>query len=238
MNLCQAILLISFYVLSTFSLIAQKQFTASKILRKSDSSIIHHAHIINVNAKIGVISDQDGKFSIPTKPTDTLLISFVGYESIKIQVLEIENNIYLNRAVHTIQSFTVLPYKDFKEFKEAFTKLAIKDTIKDIVNPSIILSVAELKSYIPRGMRKSGAYSNPQKERYLEMLRKGKLRTQRFNPQVIKKLTQINSENEIKSFMEYCDFTDQFIERSSHYNLVDGILYCFKEYKSLSLANK
>ena len=238
MNLFQAILLMSFYALSTFSLIAQKQFTSSKIISKLDSSIISHAHIINLNSKTGVTSNENGMFSISTKPEDTLFISFIGFESLKVQASEIENNIYLNRAIHTIEAYTVLPYKDFNEFKEAFTNLEIKDTIKDIVNPSIILSVAELKSYIPRGMRKSGAYRDSQKEAYLEMLRKDKLRTQRFNPQVIKRLTQINSENKIKSFMEFCDFTNQFIEFSSEYNLVDRIINCFEEYKNLPMDNQ
>ena len=102
----------SFYALSTFSLIAQKQFTSSKIISKLDSSIISHAHIINLNSKTGVTSNENGMFSISTKPEDTLFISFIGFESLKVQASEIENNIYLNRAIHTIETYTVLPYKD------------------------------------------------------------------------------------------------------------------------------
>ncbi len=238
MNLFRIILLVAICTAGSLSLVAQKQFTKGVILSQVDSSIISHAHIINNNSKTGVTSNQYGKFSIPTKPNDTLLISFVGYQPLKIKSSEVETNIYLKRALHTLESHTVLPYKDFNEFKEAFTELKIKDTIKDIVNPSIMLSVAELKSYIPRGMRKSGAYGNPGKEAYIKLLRKDKRRTKMFNPKVIKTITQIKSENKIRAFMDYCDFTDKFIELSSEFRLVDQIVYCFEQYNNIPMASK
>tara|TARA_B100000809_G_scaffold9521_1_gene9046 strand:+ start:34460 stop:35176 length:717 start_codon:yes stop_codon:yes gene_type:complete len=237
-NLFRTTILISFSALSSISLVAQKQFTKGLILSQTDSSIISHAHIINTTSKNGVISNQTGSFFIQAKLEDTLLISFIGFEALKIQVSEAEHKIYLKRAIYNIRPFTVLPYKDFKEFREAFTKLEIKDTLKDIVNPSIMLSIAELKSYIPRGMRKSGAYGNPGKEAYLKMLKKDNLRTIRFNPIVIKKITQIKTENQIKTFIEYCDFTDHFIDSSTEYRLVDQIIYCYKEYINLPMASK
>jgi hypothetical protein len=236
-NLFRTILLFTFSAFSTISLVAQKQFIKGIILSQSDSSIISHAHIINTTSKIGVTSNQTGDFFIKAKSEDTLLISFIGFESQKIQASKVGNEIYLKRAIHTLESHTVLPYKDFKEFREAFINLELKDTIKDIVSPSIMLSVAELKSYIPRGMRKSGAYGNPGREVYLEMLRKDKIRASRFNPLVINSITQIKNENQIKSFIEYCDFTDHFIDNSSEYRLVDQIIYCFEEYSNLSMAS-
>jgi hypothetical protein len=237
-NLTRTILIISIFTFCTSSIIAQKQFVKGLILSQSDSSIISHAHVMNTTSKNGVTSNQTGYFFIKAKSEDTLLISFIGFESQKIQASTFGNEIYLKRAIHTLESHTVLPYKNFKEFREAFTNLEIKDTIKDIVSPSIMLSVAELKSYIPPGMRKSGAFGNPEREACLEMLRKDKIRASRFNPLVINSITQIKNENKIKSFIDYCDFTDDFIDTTSEYGLVDQIIYCFEEYRNLPMASK
>ncbi|MGB0887869.1 MAG: hypothetical protein ACPGSL_07085, partial [Vicingaceae bacterium] len=40
------------------------------------------------------------------------------------------------------------------------------------------------------------------------------------------------------NFAELGTSTDNFIEFSSHYNLVNQIIKCFKEYNNLPLANK
>ena len=246
MNLFKTILILSSCLLSTISLVAQNKFVAGVILNLSDTTPISNAHIINVNSSIGVTSNQQGSFSIQAKLADTLLISFVGYQPFKVCVSEIESTIYLERAIHTLEPYTVLPYQDFNAFKEAFTNLQLKDTSKFKLNTSFVLSVNELRSYVPKSLL-TGAITSfasmfdkriQDKKNYERLLKREKSVATKFNSEIVKQATSLQEAYQINAFMDYCDFTDHFIEHSSHYTIVDQIINCFEEYHHLPMANK
>mgnify|MGYP000229951694 FL=1 len=120
-----------------------------------------------------------------------------------------------------------------------------------MINESIYLSVDELRSWSPpqnsifRGQITALAskFNKRIKDKkvYDKLIardeHKAYLAT-KFNAKLIRQATYLKKENKINAFMEYCDFTDNFIEFSSHYNLVNQIIKCFKEYNNLPLANK
>jgi hypothetical protein len=250
-NLFRTILIVVFCVYNANLLIAQKPTTKGVILSKSDSSKIIGAHIINITSEIGVTSNQNGIFSIQTKPKDTLIISFIGYKSLKIEVPEIPTNIYLEREIYSIAPYTVLPYKNFRAFREAFTNLEIEDTDKHKMNPSILVFT---EPFYPNNINGGISFNGPisalaalfnkrikDRKNYERLMAKDKyeaLIAKKFNSSKIKQTTLLKNENEINAFMEYCDFTDQFIEFSSQYKLFDEIINCFEEYNSLPMANK
>jgi hypothetical protein len=245
-NLIRTILLISIFTFCTSSIVAQKQFIKGIILSQSDTSIISHAHIINTTSKIGVTSNKNGKFSIQANPEDTLIISFIGFESLRIYVSKINGKVYLTRAVHTLYPYTVLPYKDFNAFKEAFTNLQLKDTSKFKLNTSFVLSVNELRSYVPKALL-TGVINSfasifdkrvKDKKNYERLLKREKSVVTKFNSKIVKQATSLQEAYQINAFMDYCDFTDHFIEHSSHYIIVDQIINCFEEYHHLPMANK
>ena len=250
MNLFRTILLLSICTFYTISLVAQQQFVKGLILSQSDSSIISHAHIINTTSKIGVTSNQTGAFFIQAKLEDTLVISFIGFKSLRISASNIDSKVYLTRAIHNIETYTVLPYKDFNEFREAFTKLELKDTSSFKLNTSFVLSIDELKSWGPPQSILRGQFTAlavkfnkriKDKKNYDRLIARDKHRAflaTKFNSKLVKQATVLREEYQINSFMEYCDFTDQFIELSSHYKLVDQIINCFDEYTNLPMVNK
>lgn len=252
MNLLRIITFTATFIFSVPLLIAQEaSVTSAKILSQHDSTIITGAHIINLNSKIGVTSNNNGDFTIQTELNDTLSISFIGYHSIKIQASEISKNIYLKKETYTFEPYTVLPYKNFKEFKEAFVNLELEDTVKHKMNPSVI---ALVKPFNPSNLNMAITFNGPissiaakfnkrikDKNNYLKLLARDQHKaflSTKFNNKIVAQATQIKEEDEIKLFMEYCDFTEHFIEFSSHYNLVDQIINCFEEYQNLPIADK
>ena len=44
------------------------------------------AHLFNLNSVIGSVADDEGNFYISTIANDTLYISYVGYQSIKLRI--------------------------------------------------------------------------------------------------------------------------------------------------------
>ncbi|MDG1475738.1 MAG: carboxypeptidase-like regulatory domain-containing protein [Vicingaceae bacterium] len=252
MNLLRIIAFTTIFIFSAPLLIAQEvSVTDAKILSQYDSTIITGAHIINLNSKIGVVSNNNGDFTIQTELNDTLLISFIGYHSLKIEASEITTNIYLKKETYIIEPYTVLPYKNFEEFKEAFVNLELKDTAKNKINPSIM---ALVKPFNPSNLNMKITFNGPisgiaakfnkrikDKNNYLKLLARDKHKAflaTKFNSNIVSQATLLKDESQIKSFMEYCDFTEHFIEFSSHYNLVDQIVNCFEEYQNLPIAVK
>lgn len=235
--------------MSTISLIAQKTITNGIILSKSDSTKIAHAHIINTTSKTGVTSNDNGGFVIQTNATDTLIISFIGYQSLTIKASELTNNIYLERAVYSIDPYTVLPYKNFQEFKIAFLNLKLEDTLKHKMNPSIIELI---DPFNPINLNGGIIFSGPisaiaakfnkrikDRKNYERLLRRDQYETflaTKFNTQIVTQATSLKKDYQIESFMEYCDFTNQFIEYSSLYNIIDQIINCYEEYRDLPMT--
>ena len=77
-----------FLSLSAFS---QKDSIQSKTLK---GQIIHAlskyplsaAHVLNLNTVKGTITNEKGFFELPTKTNDTILVSYLGFSSIKLKI--------------------------------------------------------------------------------------------------------------------------------------------------------
>ena len=142
-----------------------------------------------------------------------------------------------------------MPYKNLNEFKAAFINLELKDTNKYKLNTSFILPVNTLHSFVPKALLTGGitnfsAKFNKRiqdKNNYDQLVKKDKYKAYlatKFNARIVKQATLLKDTNQINSFMKYCDFTDQLIEFSSHYKIVDQIVNCFDENTNLPIENK
>ena len=96
---------------------------------------IPYAHIIVQKDWRGTVSDANGMFTIITFPRDTLLISCLGYKPRKIPVPDRSNadskhyiqDIILDEDPIMLSELVVLPWKTYREFKEAFMSLNVPE---------------------------------------------------------------------------------------------------------------
>jgi len=246
------ILIVSLTILCcNLTVLAQRtNFIHGTILNQKDSTPITNAHIINLSTRIGRTSDIGGHFNLEAKPLDTIKVSFIGFETKYVIYYSTTKIIYLKQKNNELETFTVLPYQNYDQFKEAFIKLQVKDTTPKI-DGSIFLSKEELKAYdgangallsggIYHLLAKYNSYVID-KNRYLELLEKDKYEVQlakKFSPQLIQRSTTLTDEAIIKDFIDYCDFTNYFIDHSSDYELTVRVIECYDEYKTLSSVKK
>jgi len=238
-NFSSKILVFSIVFLNVFVLKAQRaDVIYGLILNQQDSSPVINAHIFNLNSNRGVVSNLEGKFSIEVKSNDTLQISIIGFESKKVTNSQVIKNIYLKRKNYEIE---------FKEFKKAFVKLELKDGLPQ-VNQSIFLSKEELRSYDGSSGAVGGisailGHFNKyvqDKKKYDRLIKKDQLEARlakKFTPQLVKNATSLKNSATIQSFMEYCDFTNSFIDHSSEYELTIQIIKCYNEFNSLTISD-
>lgn len=217
----------------------------STILSRKDSTPIGFVHILNLTTNHGVISDYNGQFNFNINSTDTLKISVIGYETLFVRGKEISEKIFLTPKNYDLEEFTLVPYKDYEEFKEAFINLFIPDTAKKM-NPHIFMFDNDLFLYktpngfgliIDGGISKLYDYLSKQgksKLRYEELLAKDRFKeflSKKFNNLVVTNATGLDDKEEIKKFMIYCDFSDEFISKSNDYDIIKEIQDCYKEYR-------
>ena len=216
----------------------------STILSQKDSTPIGFVHIINLTTRHGVISDYNGKFNFTVDVKDTIKISVLGYESQKIVAEQVPQIIYLSPRNYDLEEFTVLPYKDFEEFKEAFIHLDLPDsTLK--MNPHLFMFGEDMFLYKPAnntGITINGPISGlydvfskhaKSKRRYEDLLARDRFKSYlstKFNNKIIASSTPLKDQKEIIDFMTYCDFSDDFLAKSSSYEIVVQIQRCYKEF--------
>ena len=57
-----------------------------RIVNGFDKKSLKGAHIFNLNTVRGTVTLEDGTFSIPTQLNDTIFLSHIGFQSIKIKI--------------------------------------------------------------------------------------------------------------------------------------------------------
>lgn len=246
-------ILTSFFLLGAINLAAQNRRMVTKtILNAADSTPVVGAHVINLNTRMGVVSNAKGQFVVLIDVNDSLQISSINFELIKVGVKNAANTIYIKHINYDLEAFNVLPYKNFSEFRTAFVALELPDTTRQ-VNTSIYLSKDELISAAPRGEGIifkgviSGILASFNKHMKDRAKYEGLMRTQdrefalivgKFNSTVVRNITHLNSPKEIKFFMYYCDFSPEYIKHTYTAKLEEEIDLCYKEYMSLPLASR
>lgn len=248
-----ASILTSFFLLSVINTTAQnRQIITKTVLNENDSSLVVGAHIINLTTKMGVVSNNEGKFAILAAPTDSLQISSINYALLKKEVKLIDSKIYIKHIDYDMEVFNVLPYKNYAEFRKAFIELVLPDT-SEKVNPSIYLSRDELISASPTGEGIifkgviSGILASFNKSMKDQAKYEGLMRAQdiefamivsKFNSTIVQNITHLSDPKEIKYFMYYCDFSPEHIKYTYTAKLEEEIDLCYKEYMSLPLASR
>ena len=57
-----------------------------QIIHAENKKVLSAAHILNLNTVSGTITNDLGYFELPTRVNDTILVSYLGYESIKLKI--------------------------------------------------------------------------------------------------------------------------------------------------------
>ena len=107
-----------FLLFITFQLVAQETERTEKvtatILNDSDSEPLANVNIINLNSVRGTVTDAKGIFEISVQANDTLHISLIGFQSIRVKV----TNDWI-KSTNTQIKLTekALRHRDFSNFR-------------------------------------------------------------------------------------------------------------------------
>lgn len=226
-----------------------------RILNVKDKKPLQSAHILNLNLVEGTITNSKGEFKIPARVNDTVFISYIGYQSIKLKVTkdllkgnELEISIHEKRV--NINEVTIKAHNligvleiDAKNVpKDQFSRIHI-----DGLPQTYEVGRPQTKNYTSL----SAAIFNPidfwyqkfgKKPKELKKLRKlkreDKLRDimeEKFSREIIMDYMDM-SRKELNDLLKECNYSNRFIRKASDLQVIEAVIECYENYRAIKLG--
>ena len=245
-----------FFILLSTHAIAQGLVSPQKvsgIIVSANTQIpLSNVNIINVNKMKGTTTDEKGLFDIEVTASDTLHLSILGFQSLKIKVTNdwIKNNftkIYLTEKAYALEEVVIRPF-NLTGYLEIDTKL-IPEKENYRYSISGLTQGYEAGEYSPNAFGKvMGSIFNPadmlynffgKKPKELKRLKEMKkddtvrnLLETKFDRETISVLLGVDKK-EIAEILERCNYSESFVKTANDLQILDAISSCYEEYKIL-----
>ncbi len=244
------------FILQTINILSQDEQRTNTVLKGKIIDVKSHfplksAHVLNLSTVVGTVTNPNGEFEITAKKNDTLFISYIGYESIKLNVTnDILKNGYLKIAIHEkivdIKEVKIKAHKlvgvlaiDAKIVpEEASTRIHINGLAQafEIGKPRTRnheSPLAAVFSPVDFWYQKLG--KKPKEMKKLKKLRKEdnlrQLMEQKFDREVMLEYLNMTRE-ELNDLLRDCNYSRRFIKKASDLQIVNAVIDCFEGHKT------
>ncbi|CAI8164032.1 MAG: Uncharacterised protein [Polaribacter sp. SA4-10] len=248
------IILILIFSLKGFSQTDSLKVTVLKgqIIHGESKRLLSAAHILNLNTVEGTITSDRGLFELQTRVNDTILVSYLGFSSIKLKVTNdlLKGNellIALYERPEEVREIIIKSIKligvlevDIKQVpKDRFTRIRInglpqtyeigKPKEKDFSSPLAAL-------FQPVDFLYNLFGKKPKQLRKLQKLKKQddlrKMLSGKFDREVMMEYLDMDSE-ELSELLSDCNYSEYFIKKASDLQMIEAVLDCYESYKAL-----
>ncbi|MGB0880611.1 MAG: carboxypeptidase-like regulatory domain-containing protein [Polaribacter sp.] len=223
-----------------------------QIVHAESKRALSAAHILNLNTVEGTITNDKGYFKLPTKANDTILVSYLGFASIKLKITNdlLKGNelvIALYEKPQEIREVVIKSTKligvleiDVKQVpKDRFTRIHInglpqtyevgKPKGKDFSSPLAALFQPVDFLYNLFG-KKPNQLKKLQKLKKQDDLRK--MLAGKFDREVMMEYLEMDRQ-ELSELLSDCNYSEYFIKKASDLQMIEAVLDCYENYKAL-----
>lgn len=237
------------FILTTLSCFSQNENLKGQVISK-DKKALSAAHILNLNTVVGTITNEKGFFSITAKANDTILVSYVGYESIKLKVSNdlLKGNeliISLNEKPEEVKEIVIKSTKligvlevDVKQVpKDKFTRIHINGLPQtyEIGRPQKKRSLLS-KIFNPVDLVYNFFSKKPKQLKKLKKLKEEdelrKILAGKFDREVMMEYLQMDKQ-ELTKLLTECNYSEYFIKKASDLQMIEAVLNCYENYKAV-----
>ena len=227
-------------------------FLRGQIVNNMDKTPLKGAHLFNLNSVVGTIADNEGKFELATKANDTIYISYLGFQSIKLKITNdlLKGNelvIELHEKTEQMDEIVVKSHK-----LVGVLEIDAKNVPKDKYSRIHIVGLPQTyevgsrtkKSYIspidalfrPIDFVYSRFGKKPKELRKLKKLRNDdnlrKMLEGKFNRELMMEYLDMDAQ-ELTELLNECNYSDYFIRSASDLQLIEAVLLCYENYKAI-----
>lgn len=211
-----------------------------KVLDNEGFMPVINVNIVNLNNNLGTTTNQYGAYSIPAEVADSLIFSSIGYKTVTIVLTEMnfideQLLIKLEPAIYELTEIEIFNVPPPEKFKQAFLALEIPDTIATIELMLPDINAAPAIGFnsesgmptltIPGPITYLYENFHPHQRRLKqsrEKLARYYVYDRKLAP-IVRKVTALASEQEVKEFMWFCDLDKDLVERATQYELAQII---------------
>jgi hypothetical protein len=209
------------------------------------------AHLFNLNSVIGTVSDENGMFELATTVNDTIYVSYLGYQSIKLKITNdlLKGNelvIELYEKTEQMDEIVINSYKligvleiDAKNVPaDKYSRIHINGMPqtyevgsrqrKEFNSP--IDAIFRPIDYVYNRFGKS-----PNQLRKLKKLKdddnlRNMLETK--NRELLMEYLGMSAE-ELNELLNECNYSDYFIKSANDLQLIEAVLLCYENHKAI-----
>ncbi len=223
-----------------------------QIINYINKKPLQGAHLFNLNSVIGSISNNNGEFIIPTSANDTIYISYLGFQSIK---LKITNDLLKGHELVI----------ELHEKRELMTEVVVKShkligvleiDAKNVPKDKYArIHISGLPQTYEVGTRRPRTFTSPidalfhpidfvynmfgKKPKQLKKLKKlrsednlRKMLEKKFNRELMMEYLDLDAQ-ELTNLLNECNYSDYFIRTASDLQLIEAVLLCYENYKAI-----
>lgn len=249
------VFLFSIFTTVSFS---QKDTIVSKLsgsVYNSETRLpMSNVHVINTTKIKGTTTDGNGLFEITAKVNDTLLISYLGFETIKVKVSNdwVKNKsskIYLTEKAYALEEIVVTQY-NLTGYIQVDTELIYVDESNYRYSISGLNEGYEVGDKSPGAVTKVlGAIFNPadflysafgkrpkEMKKLKEMKKDDTIRNllaSKYDRETLAALLEIDKDD-IPMILQNCNYSEYFIKTANDLQIMDAISACYEEFKILN----
>lgn len=229
----------------------KKQKLRGKITDVKTKFPLKSANVLNLNTVIGTVTNRYGEFAITAKKNDTIHISYIGYESIKLIVTnDILNNdkleIAINPKIIDVNEVKVKSHQlvgvlviDAKNVPVSTPKQIHIDGIAQTFevgkpqSPNYESPLAAVFSPVDFWYQKLG--KKPKELKKLKKLRKDDqlrdMMEQNFNREILLDYLKL-SRDELNDLLKDCNHSRRFIKKASDLQIINAVINCYEGHKT------
>ncbi len=222
-----------------------------RVISINDNLPLQSAHIVNLNVIKGTITNSKGYFEIPATANDTIFISYIGYQSVKLKITRDllkgnELEIAIHEKVINIDEVTVKSHNligvlvvDAKNVPDdVYSRIHIKGLPQAYeigsARGSYNSGLSDVFSPIDFWYKKLG-----KKPKELDRLRKLKqgdqmrgMMEQKYNREIMMDFLDM-SRKELNDLLSQCNYSGSFITKASDLQVIEAILECYENYRAV-----
>lgn len=230
----------------------QKSVLKGQVIHVVSKRALSAAHVLNLNTVQGTITSENGFFELPARTNDTILVSYLGYSSIKLKITndllkgnELEIALYEKSeetkevVIRSTELIGVLEIDVKKVPKDRFTRIKINGLPQtyEVGRPQKKNYSSPLAAlFQPVDFLYNLFGNKPKQLKKLQKLKKEdnlrKIMAGKFDREVMMEYLDMDRQ-ELSELLTDCDYSEYFIKKASDLQMIEAVLDCYENYKAI-----
>jgi hypothetical protein len=227
------------------------KYLTGRVISNTDKKPLQSAHILNLNTVEGTITSSDGTFTLGAASNDTIFISYIGFQSVKLKItndllkgneLEIsihEKTINMDEVTvksHKLIGVLVVDAKNVPEDRYSRIQINGLPQAYEMGNARSNYSSGLNAIFNPVDFWYDKLGNKPKELKRLKKLKEGdqvrNMMEQKFNREVIMDYLDM-SRKELNELLSECNYSQSFIERASDLQIIEAFLECYENHNAI-----